>query len=198
MRLEQTYQSEVSRAKGAGRGWGTLLMALALLGIAVLAAALVYAWHSELDLRSLGAFGYPGVFLLAFLSAATVLVPVPGLLATTAGGALWNPAILGLAAGLGAASGEVIGYAAGRAGRLSLQGRLGGRCQTAEKCLGRFGFWAILALATIPNPVFDVIGLAAGALAYPASRFWLAAAIGNCLKYTAFAHLGGMLTWPIG
>lgn len=198
MRLEESYPLAVSLAKGAGRGSGTALKALALLGVAVLAAAMVYAWHSELDLRSLSGFGYPGVFLLAFLSAATVLVPVPGLLATAAGGALWNPAVVGLAAGLGAATGELIGYAAGRAGRVSIKGRLGRRWQAAEKYLGRFGFWAILALAIIPNPVFDALGLTAGVLAYPAGRFWIAAAIGNCLKYTAFAHLGGMLTWPIG
>lgn len=173
-------------------------MALALLGVAVLAAALLYAWRSELNIRSLGAIGYPGVFLLSFLSSATVLVPLPGFLASAGGGAVWNPAMVGLAAGLGAASGELLGFAAGRVGRASIKGRLGARWNTAEKCLGRFGFWAVLALATIPNPLFDAIGLAAGALAYPAGRFWLAAALGNCLKYVAFAHLGGMVTWPIG
>ena len=194
MRLEEAVQVEVAHGSGHLNGWKTGVKALAVLGVIALASALIYAWLSEIDLRSLEALGYPGVFLLSFLAAATVLVPVPGLLATIGAGAFLNPAAIGLVAGLGAASGELVGYAAGRAGRATIKSHMGQKWHKAEFYLGRFGFWAILALAVVPNPFFDAIGLVAGALAYPVARFWIAAAIGNCVKYMAMAYLGGVIT----
>lgn len=198
MRLEQSYRAEAGQVRGRLEAWRPAVKVLACLGIITMAFGLAYAWNSDVDIRSLGALGYPGFFLLSFLSAATVFVPVPGLLAAAGGGVWWNPVMVGLAAGLGAGSGELLGYAAGRAGEAPIKVFLGRRWESAEVCLRRFGFWAILGLAAMPNPFFDAVGVAAGALAYPAPRFWLAAALGNCLKYVAVAHLGGMVAWPAG
>ncbi len=63
--------------------------------------------------------------------------------------------------------------------------------------LGRHGFLAILALALVPNPAFDAVGLLAGSLGYPPRRFWLACALGNSLKYIAFAYLGDVALWLV-
>jgi membrane protein YqaA with SNARE-associated domain len=150
-----------------------------------------------MELERLRALGYPGTFLVAFLAAATVLVPLPGFVVIAGAGALLHPALVGLVAGLGAATGELVGYTAGRAGRAALTGRRGDRWHTAETWLRRFGFWSILALAAVPNPFFDALGLAAGALAYPTGRFWLASALGNSLKYVAIAYAGGSIPWPL-
>lgn len=198
MRLGLPRQGEVDPSRGLLRGWQTASKIVAALGVLVLAAALIYAWLSGVELEKLAALGYPGIFVLGFLSAASVLLPVPGLVMAAAAGALWQPALVGLAGGLGAATGELVGYAAGRAGEAPLKARMGGRWHTAEAWLGRFGFWTILVVAAIPNPFFDALGLAAGALAYPLSRFWLAAALGNSLKYVSVAYLGGSITWPLG
>lgn len=191
-------QGEVQHAQGRRVDWGTVGKALAALGIVALATALIYAWRSGVELERLGALGYPGAFLVAFLAAATVLVPVPGFVVIAGAGAIWHPALVGLAAGLGAATGELVGFAAGRTGRAALKGRRGDRWQTAETWLRRFGFWAILALAALPNPFFDALGLAAGALAYPPGRFWLASALGNSLKHVTIAYIGGSIAWPLG
>ena len=58
---------------------------------------------------SLQSFGYPGIFLVALLANATVLIPLPGLMVTTAMGAVFNPFWVAIAAGLGAGIGELSG-----------------------------------------------------------------------------------------
>ena len=184
-------RSEVHRFATAGKGAAVAIIAL-------LTIAILYAWGSGADLRSLSALGYPGVFLIAFLSSATVLLPVPGLAFSIGAGAIWQPIVVGLIGGLGAATGEMIGYFAGRAGLSVLRKKKGGRWLSVERGLRRFGFWAIFLVAAIPNPLFDALGLAAGALAYPVWRFWLAAAAGNTVKYIAFALIGSGIGFPIG
>lgn len=170
--------------------WAPVGKVLAVVFVVALTAAILVAVASGRELQSLGALGYPGVFLTAFLSSATILIPVPGLALTVGAGAVWHPLLIGIMGGAGAAAGEMVGYFAGRAGLSGLKGHRNGRWRTAESWLRRFGFWAILLVAVIPNPFFDALGLVAGALAYPAGRFWVAAAAGNCAKYVAFALLG--------
>ena len=55
----------------------------------------------------------------------------------------------------------------------------------------RWGCLTILTLATIPNPFFDAVGILAGSLGYSPRRLWIACMIGNTVKYTALALLGG-------
>jgi membrane protein YqaA with SNARE-associated domain len=64
--------------------------------------------------------------------------------------------------------------------------------------LRRYGFFAVLALALVPNPAFDAVGLLAGSLRYPPGRFWLACALGNSAKYIAVAYLGDVASWWLG
>ncbi|MDP2659690.1 MAG: VTT domain-containing protein [Dehalococcoidia bacterium] len=178
--------------------WAAVGKVSAVVGAIALTGAAVYAWLSGMDPKDLAALGYPGIFLLAFLSSATVLVPIPGLAVILGAGAIWQPLAVGVIGGLGAAAGEMTGYFVGRAGLSTLRASKGDRWHAADQWLRRFGFWAILVVAAVPNPFFDALGLAAGALLYPVGRFWLAAAAGNCVKYTAFALLGSSIAWPIG
>jgi uncharacterized membrane protein YdjX (TVP38/TMEM64 family) len=57
----------------------------------------------------------------------------------------------------------------------------------------RFGLWVILALSVIPNPLFDLAGIAAGALKIPLYQFLLVCWLGKTVKTTAFALGGGAL-----
>jgi uncharacterized membrane protein YdjX (TVP38/TMEM64 family) len=65
-----------------------------------------------------------------------------------------------------------------------------------RRWLYSWGFFAILALAVLPNPIFDALGLLAGSMGYSAKRFWLACMLGNSVKYIAAAYLGGAVNWP--
>jgi uncharacterized membrane protein YdjX (TVP38/TMEM64 family) len=62
----------------------------------------------------------------------------------------------------------------------------------------RYGQWAILVLAIVPNPVFDLAGAAAGALKMPLSQFLIWAGIGKIIKMLAFAFAGAQsATWVL-
>ncbi|MBI4498654.1 MAG: VTT domain-containing protein [Chloroflexi bacterium] len=169
---------------------GTLVV---LLVVALLGAA---RWLSGSHVAELATLGYPGIFLVMLLSSGSVLLPVPGLSAVVAAGALWNPALVGVAAALGGATGELTGYAAGKAGAVLLNGHRHPTWASLERHLARYGFWLIAVLALVPNPVFDTAGLLAGSLNYPLRRFWLACFLGNVGKCLAAAYLGeAVLRW---
>ncbi len=158
----------------------------------------VYAWRTGIDPERLAALGYPGVFLVMLISGCSIIFPVPGQAAILAAGAIWNPFLVGISAGLGNATGEFTGYLVGRAAGAAVERRQPpswwGMLHT---WLARYGFFAILAIAMVPNPVFDAVGLVAGSLDYPPRRFWLACAIGNSIKYTALAYLGNAAFWNL-
>jgi uncharacterized membrane protein YdjX (TVP38/TMEM64 family) len=57
--------------------------------------------------------------------------------------------------------------------------------------MGRWGMWVIFTLSLIPNPLFDLAGITAGALGVPVWRFLMACWAGKVLKMTIVAYLGG-------
>ncbi|MCJ7625849.1 MAG: hypothetical protein MUO76_20345, partial [Anaerolineaceae bacterium] len=73
----------------------------------------IYLLSIREHIQHLEKYGYPGVFFMNLLSSATVLVPVPGVLVTSAMGAVFNPFWIAVAAGMGAGLGELSGYLAG-------------------------------------------------------------------------------------
>jgi len=133
-------------------------------------------------------YGYLGVFITTLVGSATVVLPVPGLALVYVGGSIWNPILVGLVAGLGDAIGEATGYLAGYAGQGLLENqRLYVRF---ENWMQRNGFLTILILSAIPNPFFDLAGIAAGASGFPGRWFFLAAWIGKTIKDVTFALAG--------
>ncbi len=132
--------------------------------------------------------GYPGIFLASLLTNASLILPVPGVLITSAMGAVFNPFWVAVAAGAGAALGEISGYLAGFSGQTVVEKtkwhvRL-------ESWMKKYGDWTILALSFIPNPLFDIAGMMAGALKMPLYRFLLFCLIGKILKMLLFAYGG--------
>lgn len=171
-------------SKNVVRGAGAALVAALALSLGYL--ALRFAPR----LAALATYGYVGIFGLMIISGGSVFFPVPGMAGVFAAGMVWNPLLVGLAAGLGNSIGELTGYIAGRSGRTLLHADERPFFQRADRYLRRFGFPALVLFAAIPNPVFDVVGIAAGCLGYSVKRFWLACAIGNTIKYTGFALIG--------
>ena len=185
----------------AGDRYGWVLPAVSACAVVLLALMIIggaYLFTQGADVDRLLALGYPGVSVVMFFSSATVLLPAPGITSVLAasGIAQLNPWLLGVFAGLGSSLGELTGYLVGIGGRQALQHRAGGgpggrwmhRC---EYFMRRWGFLTILTMATIPNPFFDAVGIVAGSLGYPARRLWIACLIGNVVKCTTLALLGG-------
>jgi membrane protein YqaA with SNARE-associated domain len=103
-------------------------------------------------------------------------------------GSVLNPLLVGLVAGVGEALGELTGYAAGFAGRAVIEDY-----QTYKRLVGwmeRRGGATIFLLSAIPNPFFDLAGIAAGTLRYPAWRFLVFCWLGKTLKTTLVALAG--------
>ncbi len=140
----------------------------------------------------LEAYGYLGAFLIALITGATIILPVPGIALIFALGAVYDPVLIGLAAGAGSAFGEITGYMAGFSGQLVFENsRFYPRL---ERWMTRRGFIAITILSFVPNPFFDVAGATAGALRFPLWKFLLACFVGKTLRYIPVAWLG----WFVG
>jgi uncharacterized membrane protein YdjX (TVP38/TMEM64 family) len=165
-----------------------ILRALILIGVIGLT---IYLVSIRDQVKQLGAYGYPGIFLVSILVNATIIVPVPGILLTSAMGALFNPFWVAVAAGLGAAIGELSGYLAGFGGQAVVENaKLYDRLTNWMK---KYGDITILVLAFIPNPVFDVAGMIAGALRMNFLKFLFYCAVGKILKMMVFAYTGASL-----
>lgn len=138
--------------------------------------------------QELEALGYPGIFLVSLLSNATLILPVPGLLVTSAMGAVFNPFWVAVAAGSGAALGEISGYMAGFSGQSVVEKT---RWQPkVEEWMRKYGAVTVLVLAFVPNPLFDIAGLTAGILKMPLVKFLGWCMLGKILKMMLFAYGG--------
>ena len=73
-------------------------------------------------------------------------------------------------------------------------GRRAHQSLRAHRRLGkRYGQWAVMVLAFIPNPFFDVAGMAAGMLKMPVWKFLLFCWIGSTGKMFLFAYFGATI-----
>lgn len=162
-----------------------LLRAIAIL---LVIAISVFIFSIRDEAETLAAYGYPGVFVMAFLSYATVLLPAPGIAVIFAMGSVLNPLGVALAAGAGAALGEISGFLAGYGSQVVVE-----KTRIYDRLLDwmrRNGPLTVLLLSAIPNPFFDLAGVAAGALKMPVKRFLFWVWIGETIKMLIFAFLG--------
>jgi uncharacterized membrane protein YdjX (TVP38/TMEM64 family) len=171
--------------------WLNLARILALVAVIALT---VFIYMVRDQAEELAKFGYPGIFLITFMAYATVLMPAPGLAVVFAMGGVLNPIYVGLAAGAGGALGELSGYLAGFSGQSVVEKTE--VYQRFHRWIAKNGFIAVLILSAIPNPFFDVAGVAAGILKMPLRRFLLAVWIGVTIKTFMFAWIGSSsLSW---
>jgi len=169
--------------KGAGREW--IRQAVALVLVVLITVTVVYLAD---EIQRFRAYGYPGVFAISLLGNATVILPAPSLAVVFAMGSVLHPLGVGLCAGPGEALGELTGYMAGYGGRAIIEKQE--MYQRLERWMRRHGGWTVFVLSVIPNPVFDLAGIAAGVLRYPLWRFLLFCWLGKTIKTTIFAYAG--------
>ncbi len=174
------------------KNWGIRLAAfLLVVGVSY------FIYRIRDRVQGYAAYGYPGIFLIALMSNATVLLPAPGLAVIFTMGSVFQPWAVALAAASGGTLGELSGYLAGFSGQavsenIALYRRI-------QPWLQRYGGWAILVFAAIPNPFFDVVGIAAGILRMPIQRFLLFCWLGQLIKMSLFAYAGALsLPWVFG
>lgn len=157
-----------------------VLILLAIL--AIMTIALVYRDR----LPTVETLGYPAIFIVSVLGSATIFFPVPAIIAVCAGGTLLNPLLSGLIGGTGMALGEGTAYLAGAAGSgLLKDNRWYGRLRPWVE---RRGWIVVLVIATVPNPIFDVVGVIAGAMRMPLWQFFGAVWIGKTARSVGLAY----------
>ncbi|MBN1863039.1 MAG: VTT domain-containing protein [Dehalococcoidales bacterium] len=166
---------------------------LPILGITLVVLITVGIFLYRDQIRELGALSYPGVFLVSMVWNSTVLVPIPSFWTYFFLGQIFNPALVGLAGGSGAAVGELTSYLAGYSGRVMLRGhrrlKLYTRLEDWIKNRKR-AFAVIFAFNLVPFFPFDLVGIAAGATRFPLGRFYLACLAGRTLSYGFIAWIG--------
>jgi membrane protein YqaA with SNARE-associated domain len=156
--------------------------------VVIVLAAVGAAYYFKDHIQELAPYGYAAVFLTSVISNATVVLPVPGLAVTAVLAGILNPWIVGVVGGVAQALGELTGYMAGYSSQTWVDENP--TYDRLAKWMQRRGLLTIAALAAIPNPAFDVAGIAAGALRLPVWKFLVGCAIGGIIKNTVFALLG--------
>jgi len=162
--------------------------ALRILALLAVIGLTVFIYIIRDRVADFAAFGYPGIFIISLLANATVLLPAPGVAIIYAMGAIFNPFGVGLAAGTGGAIGELTGYLAGLSGQAVIE-----RTDVYDRIkpwVKKYGGWAIMVLSAVPNPFFDVAGIAAGMAKMPVQTFLVFTWIGQLIKMTLFALAG--------
>lgn len=179
----------------AGGGWvrNRLLPIVGLLlviGI-IIGVFLFYRSYPE-RIEALAGYGYLGVFLVSLLLNATIVLPAGNFLVlATMGAVLPSATLVGLAGGIGAAIGELTGYAAGYSGQAIVTRQ---RVYTWLKgWVERWGMLTIFVLSVVPF-VFDLAGIAAGVIRFPLWKFFIACWLGRTILYLVIAW-GGALGW---
>lgn len=165
---------------------GAVIARLLALVLVIAISVTIFLLRDQAE--QLARFGYPGVFILALISYATVLLPAPGIAVVFSMGGVLNPIFVALAAGAGAALGELSGYLAGYSSQI-----LAEKVEVYQRLvywMDKNGPVTVLVLSAIPNPFFDLAGAAAGSLKMAYPKFLLWCWLGQTIKMLFFAFLG--------
>lgn len=183
--LAKVIQPQTYNKPQSSRFLTNILRVLALFAVV---GVTLYIYSIRERVEDFAAFGYPGIFLIALLANATILLPAPGIAVIYAMGGIFNPLGVGLAAGAGGTIGELSGYLAGFSGQAVVE-----RTDVYNRVrpyVEKYGGWAILVLSAIPNPFFDIAGIAAGIAKMPLRTFLVFTFAGQLIKMTLFAVAG--------
>lgn len=168
-----------------------LLAVVAIMAVSIAVGFIAFDIGTD-DVRE---WGYPALWLISGLRAASVLLPIPGSGLTFAAGAFMEPfmgipapIMVGVTAGSAESLGEFTGYAAGYGGGRILDKRR--LYQKIKTWIQKRAFLTVLVMSLTPSPLFDVAGLAAGASRVPVRVFWPAVLIGKIARGIAMAAAG--------
>lgn len=126
--------------------------------------------------------GYISLILMCAISNVSILIPTSSTVITLAAATTLNPWLCVLCAGVGTAIGEQSSYICGRIGGMGFSEKPEKEAQVV-KWLKEKTFLTIFLFAFIPLPVFDVAGIASGALKVHWVKYTIAAVSGKILKF---------------
>jgi membrane protein YqaA with SNARE-associated domain len=166
----------------------------AVAGIALLLAFNIAVYFAPIDYGAFTSFAYLGAFIVTLLANALINIPIPyvPIVAHIGATAQYPWLVVGLGA-LGSVLGESVAFVAGRAelGLVSEHPIYRRLHRVAQRPI--LAGAAIFAFAVPPNPVFDVAGLAAGAVGVPYRVFFLAVFAARLIRLAVIVWLGTVL-----
>ena len=166
---------------------GNNLLRLAVfLAVVVVAAAAILLHDYIIENITIAQAGYGAVALTALVASGGLVIPVPALAAACTAGALLNPWVVALVAGGAEGVGELTGYSLGYSGQDIVSRRR--FYHRLEGWMRRRGWLVLFVVSLVPNPIFDVVGVAAGALRYPLWKFLAVVWAGKIIKFGAIAY----------
>jgi uncharacterized membrane protein YdjX (TVP38/TMEM64 family) len=185
MESEQSLLRDVAEPADARKLRQRVLRVAGLI-LAVAITVTIYLLRDRL--QAVAGYGYVGLFFISILGNATIILPVPTLLAAFLGGGIFNPILVGVISAAGATIGELTGYLAGFGGQAIVENR--GMYERFQRWMQRYGLVALFVLAAIPNPFFDVAGIIAGMMRMRVATFMVVTWAGKIVKFVLIAYLG--------
>lgn len=157
--------------------------------IAVLVSGF-FLWLVITDPSRVQGMGIIAIFLVSMMSHATmvardVFIPLFFALAP-----LYNPILLGAAAGLGGAFGDLIPYLLGLGISEILVQKTSKTEDLISKWVNKYGLWVIVIVAMTPLPDLPILMLA-GTRRLPFRKLLVIEAFGKTVLYSVGAYVGG-------
>ncbi len=136
-------------------------------------------------------YGYLGIFLISLLGAMSIFVPIPYpvVIFILGGQPIFDPFLIAVAAGAGAAIGEFSGYLIGVGGRKVISGRYKRRMDFLTKLFKKYGPIAIFVFALTPLPD-DLLFIPLGVMRYSLVRAFIPAVLGKFFSNLIIAYSG--------
>src|SRR3989344_6733307 len=137
-------------------------------------------------------YGYLGVFVIAFVSALTLFLPTPAFAIVFLLGAstAFNPFLLGVFGGAGAALGEMSSYYIGMGASATILRKYKKEFDRFERKFQKYAPGAVIfVFAATPLPI-DVVGIFCGVVKYPWKKFLFYVLLGKLVKYLFLAYAG--------
>jgi membrane protein YqaA with SNARE-associated domain len=169
-----------------------LLVAVA--GVAFFLVVNTAVYLAPIDYGLFANFAYPGSFIVCFLANALVAIPIPYIpIIAHIGATAENPALVVALGALGSVLGESVAFLVGRAEEgLVSENRIYRRIHRVAKRPFLAGLILFLFAAPL-NPLFDVAGLAAGAVGVPYRVFFISVFAARLLRLALIVWLGVVL-----
>ncbi len=164
------------------KGAGELILAV----IIAIASFFLSPWLAE----NFAPLGYLGVFIFSIVSSATIFLPVPSWIMVFSLSGSLNPLILGITAGVGSGLGELTGYFAGRGGTAIVGADKFSLLNSHKKWIAEAEFLTLFVVSFLPNPFFDIAGIAAGIMKVQFWHFLIAVVLGKTARFILFAYFG--------
>jgi membrane protein YqaA with SNARE-associated domain len=168
-------------------------VAFAVAGVIFLIVLNIAVYFAPIDYSAFTSFAYLGAFVVCFLANALVAIPIPYIpIVAHIGTTAQDPALVVALGAFGSVLGESVAFIAGRAeqGLVSEHPIYRRLHRVAERPI--FAGALLFVFAAPLNPIFDVAGLAAGAVGVPFRVFFISVFAARLLRLAVIVWLGGV------